>query len=71
MPAHVVNNVLDSYVGSVFYYPFIYISDDALNHSKLLKQLSASIQNFLGEHVLLPVDPKIRKTFLGRIKDLR
>lgn len=70
MPAHVVNNILDSYVGRFFYYPFVYISDDTLDHSKLLKQLPASIQNFLGEHVLLPIDPKVRETFLSRIEDL-
>lgn len=70
MLGHILHNFLDSDVDCVFNYPFVNISDNALDHSELLKELAAGFEDLLREDVLLPIDPEIRETFLRRVEDL-
>jgi hypothetical protein len=47
MLSHVINYLLYGYVYCILYDPFIDVSDNGLDHTKLLKQLAACIKNFL------------------------
>lgn len=70
MFSHVFYYLLDCDINSVFYDSFIDVSDDALNHSKLLKQLPACIKHFLRKDVLFSIYPQVREAFLSWIKNL-
>lgn len=71
MLGHVVDDLLDGDVDRVLDDSFIDVSDDALDHAELLEQLAPCVQHFLGEDVLLAVDPEVGEAFLGRVQDLR
>jgi|LauGreDrversion4_2_1035121.scaffolds.fasta_scaffold380157_1 hypothetical protein len=70
MLGHIVNNLLNGYVDIIFDYSLIYISNDALNYTELLKQLTTGIENLLRENILFTVHPQIWKSLLGRIENL-
>jgi hypothetical protein len=55
MLGHIVNNLLNGYVDIIFDYSLIYISNDALNYTELLKQLTTGIENLLRENILFSV----------------
>lgn len=52
-----------------FHDTFVDISDDLLNQLELLKQFATCIEHIFRKYIFLSVHPKIRKTFLCRIKD--
>ena len=70
MLPHIFNYVLNCDVDGVLDDALVEVPDDVLDHSKLLEQLSASVKDLMGEDVLLAVDPKVGKSFLGRVKYL-
>ena len=70
MLGHIVNNLLNGYVDIIFDYSLIYMSNDALNYTELLKQLTTGIENLLREDILFTVHPQIWKSLLGRIENL-
>jgi len=70
MLSHIFNYFLNSDINSVLDDSFIDVSDDALNHSKLLKQLSTCIKHFLRKYVLFSIHPQVRKAFLSWIENL-
>lgn len=68
MLGHVFHYLLNSDIYSVFDYSFIDVSDDALDHSKLLEEFATCIKYFLRENIFFSINPQIRKAFLSRIK---
>lgn len=68
--AHVIQNVLHSYI-DLLHYLLVDISYDLLNHFELLEKLASGFQNILREYIFLAVDPQIRKTFLCRVQNFR
>ena len=67
--AHFVEHILNRDI-DLLHYSFIDVSYYLLNNFELLEKFSASFQDILGENVLLSVDPEVRESFLGGIKNL-
>lgn len=70
MLPHVFNYVLDCDIDGVLDNALVEVPDDVLDHSELLKQLSASVEDLVGEDVLLAVNPKVGESFLGGVEYL-
>ena len=67
---HLFHHVKNGDVHSIFDDALVETADDVLDHSELLKQLSASVKNLMTEDVLLTVDPQVRESFLGGVQNL-
>ena len=47
------------------------ILDLVENLTKVVEQISPGLNDLFREHIFLSVDPKVRKSLLGRVQDLR
>ena len=65
MFSHIFNDVLHSDVDSVFDNALVQVSDDVLDHSELLEELSSCIKDLVRKDVLLTIDPEVRESFLS------
>ena len=70
MFSHIFNDVLHSDVDSVFDNALVQVSDDVLDHSELLEELSPCIKDLVRKDVLLTIDPEVRESFLSWVKNL-
>ena len=68
MLPHIFNNVLDCDVDRVFDDALVEVPNDVLDHSELLKQLAAGVEDLVGKDVLLTVDPQVGESFLSRVE---
>ena len=66
---HVLHDLLHRHVHRVLDDALVDVSNDRLDHPKLLEQLPPRVQNLLREHVLFSVHPQVGESFLRRVKD--
>lgn len=65
MLRHILNDALHRDIDGVFDYAFIQVTDNVLDDAELLEQFAPRVEHFVGENILLAIDPKVRETFLS------
>jgi hypothetical protein len=68
--AQLLQYILRRQVDAILNDAIVHLANEVLDETKLLKKLSPGLQNLWTEDVLLTVDPKVRKAFLGRVQNL-
>lgn len=66
---HILDDVLNSNVNGVFNNALVQIPDDVLDHSELLEELPACVQDFMRKDILFAIDPQIGESFLSGIEN--